>query len=155
MGYTTEFNGSFRFNKPLDAETHKLLTGLATTRRMARKGLGAEYGTEGEFFVNGAGFMGQGEDKTVIDHNRPPKTQPSLWLQWIPNDDGTELAWDGNEKFYSYVNWLEYLIDKILAPRGYSISGEVTYQGEDSEDFGKIVANDNDISVLKGSKIYS
>ncbi len=39
MGYTTDFTGAFKLNKPLDDETYNLLVGLATTRRIKRAGL--------------------------------------------------------------------------------------------------------------------
>jgi hypothetical protein len=73
MGCTTDFTGSFKFNKTLDTKTLKLLQGLSETRRMARKIEG--YGVEGEFYIEGGGYAGQDDDTTVIDHNRPPKTQ--------------------------------------------------------------------------------
>src|SRR5574337_684850 len=99
MGYSTDFFGSFELNKPLDADTLKFLQKFNETRRMARK-LGREYGVEGEFYVDGTGDFGQERDATVIDGNRPPSTQPGLWCQWRPTDDGTAIEWDGGEKFY-------------------------------------------------------
>lgn len=142
MGYTTDFSGSFTLDRKLDEETHKFLTKFNETRRMARN-VDPKYGEEGEFYVDGDGFKGQGDGGGVIDHNRPPKTQPGLWCQWRPNEDGTEIEWDGGEKFYEYVAWIEYLIDKILKPRGYVLNGEVRWQGEDDNDRGTIVITDN------------
>lgn len=142
MGYTTEFKGKFNINKKLDAETHDFLTKLATTRRMARN-VGPEYGVEGEFYVEGKGYYGQDSDETVIDQNRPPKTQPGLWCQWVPTMDGQGIEWDGGEKFYNYIDWLVYIIDKVLAPRGYVLSGAVRWRGEEFDDTGTIVVNDN------------
>ena len=55
--------------------------------------------------------------------------------------------WDGNEKFYSYIEWLEYLIDKVLAPRGYVVNGEVTWGGEDRRDTGKITVVNNKVKA--------
>lgn len=147
MGYTTDFSGHFKFNKKLDTDTMTLLTGLATTRRMKRKGLGKAYGVEGEFYINGGGEMGQAEEKSIVDYNKPPKTQPSLWLQWIPGDDGKTLQWDGGEKFYHYIEWLQYLIDKIIKPRKYVLSGSVKWQGEDMDDRGIITVKSNKITV--------
>lgn len=142
MGYHTEFQGVFNLDKPLDPETLALLKGLATTRRMKRK-LGPEYGIDGEFYVEGGGFMGQDSEENVVDHNHPPGTQPSLWCQWVPNDAGTELGWDGGEKFYCYIEWIEYLIDRILKPRGYEVNGKVEWQGENLSDTGVIVVENN------------
>jgi hypothetical protein len=150
MGYTTDFHGSFKFDKPLDADTLKLMTGLAGTRRMGRKGLGKEFGVEGEFYIDGKGHCGQDHEDNIINFNSPPKTQPGLWCQWVPNEAGTELAWDGNEKFYAYVEWLNYLINSILAPRGYKLNGEVSWMGEDYEDQGKIIVKNNKVKVMRG-----
>jgi len=155
MGYTTDFNGRFHFNKPLDKETHAILTGLATTRRMKRQGLPEEYGFQGEFYYNpNSKMMGQEEEASIVDYNTPPDTQPGLWLQWIPSKDGKYLEWDGGEKFYHYVEWLEYLIKKILAPNGYSLTGDVEWLGEDADDRGLISIKDNVITVKRGRIVY-
>lgn len=153
MGYTTEFRGRFNLNKPLDITTHEFLKKFAHTRRMARR-LPSAFGIEGEFYVDGTGYAGQDHDNTVIDYNRHPSTQPSLWCQWVPTDDGMGIEWDGNEKFYNYVEWLKYLIVNFLAPRGYVMIGEVEFQGESPSDFGKIVVVNNEVKTLKGRRSY-
>lgn len=141
MGYTTDFfNQKLRLNKQLSVDDKNFLTKLSETRRMARNIEG--YGVEGEFFVDGEGMMGQDRDNTIIDYNRPPSTQPGLWCQWTPTEDGWGLEWDGGEKFYHYVEWLEYIIN-WLKPRGYVLNGTVDWQGEDSEDRGTIVVSNN------------
>jgi hypothetical protein len=147
MGYTTEFDGKFNLNKKLDKETHEFLTKLATTRRMKRK-LPPEYGIEGEFYVDGAGYAGQDREDSIVDYNKPPSTQPGLWCQWTPTHDGTAIEWDGGEKFYHYVDWIKYIIDKVLAPRGYSLSGVVDWRGEDWSDTGTIVVRDNKVGIF-------
>jgi len=152
MGYTTDFNGEFKLNKKLDAETHTFLNKLAETRRMKRN-VDAKYGIEGEFYVDGEGFAGQDRDNTVMDGNSPPMTQPSLWLQWRPTDDGTAIEWDGGEKFYSYVEWIEYLIEKVLAPRGYTLTGAVQWRGENFDDLGTILIQDNVVTVKNGKHV--
>lgn len=148
MGYTTEFQGQLEFNKPLDEETRTFLKKLSTSRRMARK-MDPIYGIEGEFYVDGGGFMGQDRDNTIIDYNEPPKTQPGLWCHWTPTEDGTALEWDGGEKFYNYVEWLEYIIVAILTPRKYKINGTLTWRGENFDDVGKITVKNNKITVKK------
>ena len=142
MGYTTDFMGSFELNKPLSKKMNSFLTDLARTRRMKRKMEG--FGVEGEFFI-GEGDFGMDEDGTVVDGNSPPSSQPGLWMQWIPNEAGTHIEWDGNEKFYYYTEWLVYLIEKILKPNGYVLNGQVEYQGEEMGDRGFIIVTDNDV----------
>lgn len=146
MGYTTYFNGGLNLNKKLTKEHHEFLNKLNETRRMARN-VGPEYGVEGEFYVDGDGMMGQDREDNIIDFNRPPKTQPGLWCQWRPTEDGTRLEWDGGEKFYNYVEWLEYIIERILKPRGYVVNGKVDWNGEDPDDAGSIVVIDNVVST--------
>jgi hypothetical protein len=152
MGYTTDFNGEFKLNKKLDTETHTFLDKLAETRRMKRN-VDAKYGVEGEFYIDGEGFAGQAHEDNVIDHNSPPSTQPSLWLQWRPTDDGTAIEWDGGEKFYEYVEWIEYLIAKILAPRGYTLTGAVQWRGENFDDMGTILIQNNVVTVKSGKHV--
>jgi hypothetical protein len=149
MGYSTDFSGCFTFNKKLDKKTHTFLTKLAETRRMKRK-VNAKYGVEGEFYVEGGGFMGQDKENNVIDNNNPPSTQPGLWLQWVPTKDGKHFEWNGGEKFYCYVEWLQYVMDKILKPAGYSLTGVVHWTGEEGSDIGTIQCVGTEILVEEG-----
>jgi len=143
MGYTTDFEGRFSIEPPLKEEDSEFLKKLASTRRMKRTGLDPKYGVDGEFFVDGPGFMGQDNDTSIVDSNSPPSTQPGLWLQWIPSEDGKHIEWDGGEKFYCYTEWVEYLIEKILKPRGYTLNGTVHWNGEERSDTGRITITDN------------
>lgn len=152
MGYTTEFEGCFKIDRPVDNETAILLKGIANTRRMKRNIEG--YGIEGEFYIDGKGFFGQDSTDDVIDSNLPPKTQPGLWCQWELQDDNQTIAWNNGEKFYYYVEWIEYLIESILKPRGYIVSGKVKWFGEDRDDNGIIIINNNDVSTKKGKITY-
>ena len=137
------------------------------------------YGNEGEYFVGAGGSFGQDSDASVIDYNEAPgaldrnlfrdfieyweksqqhkkdgKCQPGLWLQWVLNEDGTQLEWDGNEKFYGYVEWLKYLINHFFEPWGIKLNGEVEWTGEDRNDIGKIVVTNNVVEVKEGKIIY-
>lgn len=146
MGYTTDFMGRFELNKPLQPKIKQFLEKLGESRRMKRN-VDEAYGIDGEFYVFGEGFCGQDREENIVDYNQQPSTQPSLWCQWIPNEDGTAIGWDGNEKFYSYNEWLFYIINKILAPNGYILNGIVTWQGEGIGDVGKIIVVDNEITI--------
>lgn len=151
MGYTTEFKGQFSLNTKLDDVTFNFLKKLNETRRMARK-IDAKYGIDGEFFVDGDGdgFKGQNGDSTIVDTNKHPRTQPGLWCKWTPTDDRMHIEWDGAEKFYNYIEWIEYLISKVLAPRGYVVNGNVKWRGEDFDDSGVIEINDN---IVMGKRL--
>ena len=146
MGYTTDFSGRFELDKPLAPKMKKFLTMFNETRRMKRN-VDEAFGIDGEFFVFGTGSYGQDNDNTIVDFNQQPSTQPSLWCQWVPTEDGTAIEWDGGEKFYAYSEWLFYLITKILAPNGYTLNGTVIWQGEETGDVGKIHVVNNVVTV--------
>jgi hypothetical protein len=161
MGYTTNFKGKFEFNKPLAPEHSKYLMQLTDTRRMQRdpkkaeklidpirQAVGLPIGLEGEYFVGGCGFKGQDGDESVTEHNTPPRTQPGLWCQWEPSEDGKYLQWNGGEKFYEYVKWLRYIIDNFLTRWNYKITGIVDWQGEEDSDKGRIIAKDNKLEII-------
>ena len=122
MGYTTVFQGSFTLQPALTESQRAYLLQFSETRRMKRNPVGLEdpvvlaagisdLGTDAEFYVSG-----EDEDPNVIDCNKPPGSQPSLWNQWIPNHDGSKLEWNKVEKFYEYDMWLKYIIEKFLIP---------------------------------------
>ncbi len=154
MGYTTIFDGTFHLNKRLlDSEAIYLLE-FSRTRRMkrnpailqsipdpARTAVNLPVGEEGCYFVNQK--WDEDSEVSVVDGNRPPKTQPGLWCQWIPTPDGGGIQWNGVEKFYDYIEWLQYLIDNFLKPWGYVLRGEVNWQGEREEDVGMIWVENN------------
>lgn len=171
MGYTTDFDGHFDLDRPLSDAQTSYLTKFANTRRMkritdelhdipdpVREAVGLPLGPEGAYFVGGLGYNGQERDKSVLEYNDPPSGQPGLWCQWEPacDDDGNYnmIAWDGGEKFYDYVEWLEYIINNFLAPWGYKLNGEVKWHGESNDDFGKIIVNDNVVTVKVGKIVY-
>lgn len=151
MGYTTDFSGEFKLNKPLDPETHEFLKKFSETRRMARK-VDEKYGVEGEFYVESTNNFGQDHEPNIIHYNRPPSTQPSLWCQWTPNEEGTAIQWDDGEKFYEYVPWLKYINTNFLEPKGYKLNGSVEWQGEDADDFGVIKIENNKIFLAEGKR---
>lgn len=127
------------------------------------------YGREGEYFVGD-------ESTAVIDNNKPPgamgwghpnysfeksqeqikkdEAQPGLWCQWILDDDGKELLWDGGEKFYEYTAWLKYMVKHFFEPWGIRLNGEIHWDGEDSSDIGKIVVIDNVVEEKAGRIVY-
>ena len=166
MGYTTYFNGEFQFDKPVTEELKVYINKFSETRRMIRDNdkikalypnweklcFNGELGENGAYFIGADGFLGQSRDDSVIDYNNSG-SQPGLWCQWIIDEDG-ELVWDEGEKFYNYTEWLEYLIEHFFAPSGYVLNGTVFYEGEDSDDFGKIIVTDNVVKVAYGYRVY-
>ena len=111
MGYTTQFKGTFKLNKPLTDELSRKLIEFSDTRHCRKD-----------------------------DYNEVEPGLPGLWCQWIPNRNNTGIEWDGGEKFYDYIEWLQYIIDNFLEPEGYEITedSKVSYRGEKFEDVGYI-----------------
>jgi hypothetical protein len=166
MGYTTYFSGEFTFNKPVTEELKTYINKFSDTRRMMRDNsrikkiypdwrelcFNGDLGVDGAYFVGRDGFAGQMNDDSIINYNNAGN-QPGLWCQWIINDRD-ELVWDGGEKCYNYVEWLQYLIKHFFAPLGYELNGTVDYEGEYPDDFGKIVVSDNFIKIAYGHRVY-
>lgn len=166
MGYSTEFSGRFDLNKPLDSNHYVYLMKFNDVRHMKRdpakiklpdpirEAVGLPVGRDGEFFVGATDFKGQGQTSDIIDYNAPPPEVPGLWCGWTPSQDGCSIQWDGGEKFYGYIDWIKYLINHFLKPWGYILNGEVTWQGEDSSDIGKIVIKDNVVSTKHAKLVW-
>jgi len=155
MGYDTDFEGEFELNAPLTSAHYAYLQAFSRSRRMKRdiikvtllqdhlrEATGLPVGTEGEFYVGG-----DEESESILNYNEPPSTQPGLWCHWVPSEDAESIEWDGRGKFYDYVEWLTYIIENFLTPWGYTLNGEVEWQGSDISDIGIIVVKDNEVST--------
>lgn len=70
---------------------------------------------------------------------KDPDAPKGGYCQWQISKDCRHVEWDGGEKFYEYVEWLQYLIDKVLKPHGVTISGSINYSGERADDNGVLV----------------
>jgi hypothetical protein len=140
------------------------------------------YGHEGEFFARDDGQHGQsghGTDKSILDYNTPPGeipyngmgdfnkvwsengkkrkkliSQPGLWCSWEIAAEGEHLVWNGGEKFYNYIDWLKYLIDRFFSKWGVLLNGEITWQGEEPDDKGKIIVKKNEVSIQRAVITY-
>ena len=163
MGYSTDFSGRFKLDRKLAKEHADYIREFSRTRRMkrdehltakrpdpVREAAGLPVGDEGEFFVGEDGYAGQDRGPDVIDGNREPSNQHGLWCHWDVSDDDQGIQWDGGEKFYNYKLWLTYYIKNFLDPWGYTLNGEIHWQGEDSEDKGTIICIQNKVTIHEG-----
>ncbi len=162
MGYYTEFKGSFQLDKPLKAEHLAYLKAFSDTRRMMRlitklekirdpirEAVGLPIGAEGAYFVGTSCKNDQEHrDPSILDGNIPPSQQPSLWCDWTPNDDGTEIIWNEADNFYCYTDWLQYLIENFFTRWGYNLTGSVHWEGQDPNDYGIICVKNNLVEVF-------
>lgn len=163
MGYTTDFDGWVEIVPPLNDAESAYLKKFAQTRRMDRE--------SGPYFVDGSDNWGQGRDSDIRDYNRPDKSQPGLWCQWVPADEGTRLEWDGGEKFYHSVEWMKYIIDNFLKPGAeasksgdeqfaaftfdHICNGVIEAQGEDPQDHWRLRVRDNVVDVQEAKIVWS
>ena len=85
-------------------------------------------------------------DVSVEDANTPPGTCPNLWadIELSETNDSLTLL-DG--KNYDYQEWLRWLIRHIFEPAGYTLNGNITWQGEDQGDYGTISVKNNDVDI--------
>jgi hypothetical protein len=119
--------------------------------------------TKGPYFVDGTGYAGQGNDSDIINSNNSDPTQPGLWCQWIPNDEGNAIEWNGVEKFYDSAEWMTYLINHFLGSnpivkqlhpecfsflQGHMLNGQIEAQGEETSDHWYLKVNNNKVSIL-------
>lgn len=168
MGYTTWFFGEFKFREQVTQEFMDYIDAFSCTRHMLRdpekikeaypdwekRCFHGNLGKDAEYFLDPIPFE---KDLGVINYNTVPDTQPGLWCQWFTNSYGDEcvLEWNGSEKFYNYIEWLRYLIDNFIKPEGYHLDGEVEWIGEDESDTGKIVVENNEITVYERVTVYN
>jgi hypothetical protein len=163
MGYTTEFGGCVKLDKPLSPELKEYFEKFFGIRHMKRDPnklhkedikkslhnlIGFPVGAEGEFYCDpDADNCGQDHTPDVVDYNNPPTNVPGLWCGWTFDEDGESLEWDGGEKFYDYVEWMQYIINVFLVPAGYICNGKIKWRGEDFNDMGVIEVKDNVVTT--------
>lgn len=163
MGYTTEFKGiGFWTEPPLRPEHRAYINAFAERRHMTlrtdeiaagptRTAVGLDAGELGVNVVGddihvstGRPLGDSGGDGCVLGGNSPPPGVPGLWCQWVVDETG-HINWDGGEKFYNYEEWLAFLMERYLGPWGYVLNGFIDYQGEDGDDFGRIIVANNEL----------
>jgi len=77
---------------------------------------------------------------------------PKWWCPWNPEDEETIIADDG--KAYDAEEWLTYIIEHILKPKGYILNGEVEWSGDESDDRGRYVVTNNKVKTQVAKIIY-
>jgi hypothetical protein len=75
---------------------------------------------------------------------------PGYYCQWIVTGDRKYLEWDGGEKFYNYIEWLNHIIDRHLEPWGVTVTGTIRWQGEERNDKGRIRADNSVLTITRG-----
>lgn len=163
MGYTTYFKGSVTVVPPLNPQEIAYLRRFGETRRMDRL-LGPYY--------CGTGFSGQDHEADILNYNKEALGQPGLWCKWEPTDDGSQIRWNGVEKFYDAEEWMAYVIKTFLMPGAvlaeelaspvedryyppefahftfdHVVNGLIDAEGEDPEDVWQLIVTDNEVTT--------
>lgn len=172
MGYTIDYIGSFKLNKPLTEDHAKFLQDFAKTRHYHRSWKPEE--ENGKWFVDPEGSLEPDfndkeyqnvlyakpydhekrkvfelEKYGCIDLNEVNPGMPSFYCQWIPTEDCQGIEWDGNEKFYKAFDWLKFIIKHYLEPWGYILNGTVEIRYGSNEypfENGILEVRDNEVT---------
>ena len=115
MGYTTYFKGSIDI-KPTD-ELMNFVNNLSESEC-----------ERSQYFW----FVGKRVGLEVVHNSGFRTPEYAVYMDWIISQNRKCLKWNGMEKFYGYVEYLQLLLDAIFIPLGYVLNGKIYYQGEDS-----------------------
>lgn len=72
------------------------------------------------------------------------------YLQWVPTESLDAIVWDGNEKFYDYVELMGDVC-RWLKERGITANGDLYWAGESADDRGTLMVKDNEVTAEKGT----
>ena len=90
------------------------------------------------------------EAAVILEANEDPDTikgpRPKSYMQWVPSETLDHIVYDGNEKFYNYVEWLQWLLDH-LTTFGVTANGTLYWSGEDADDTGTIEVVESVVTV--------
>lgn len=158
MGYDTNFKGHWTITPALKPEHLNYLRAFTDTRHRKRvpgpdegrlrTAVGLPFGEEGLFVVD------VDQEGQVVSTNRPPAGAPGFWCEWSPSLDGTTLAWNDQEMFDEYIEWIRFLIRHFYRPWGYKLNGTVEWSGEEQGDAGRIEIKDNVVRVARARLVY-
>jgi hypothetical protein len=88
----------------------------------------------------------------ILEANKNPDTIPTgdrparSYMQWVPSETLDHIVYDGNEKFYDYVDWMKWLVN-YLKGIGITADGEIDWSGDQAGDTGTIVVANSEVTV--------
>lgn len=95
------------------------------------------------------------EAKQLLEFNDDPDTielpHPDSYMQWVPTESLDGIMWDGNEKFYNYTEWMNWLV-LWLGNRGIEAAGELLWRGEETGDVGVLSVAGDRVTAEHGRK---
>lgn len=98
-------------------------------------------------------------DFAKTDHRHDELSgMPGFWCDWIPTRDGKGIVYaDRDTSFEPYTEWLSYIIERFLAPWGYTLNGSVRWQWQGAEisDTGILTVHNNVVSSVKDGDLLA
>lgn len=95
------------------------------------------------------------EAKEFLEANEDPdKIKSSLvnctgYMQWVPSESLDAIVYDGNEKFYDYEHWMQWVLDR-LGKMDVVANGSIVWQGETTGDTGALIVQGGVLKVKRG-----
>ena len=90
------------------------------------------------------------EASVILEANDDPDSiqgeHPRSYMQWVPTQSLDHIVYDGNEKFYEYVDWMKWLVN-YLKGIGITADGEIDWSGDQAGDTGTIVVANSEVTV--------
>ena len=68
-----------------------------------------------------------------------------IWCDLVASP--TTLEWNGAEKTYSLDQWVKYVVNEFIAPKGHRVDGFMEAQGEDPDDRWTLRVDNNVVAV--------
>lgn len=169
MGYYTSFSGEVTITPHLTNHQQAYLNEFLAQRFMTyheleaiafetnyRRALREQVGLPArpEFMIFGEN--NPGHRSIIKDCNRPTPPWPSLWCPWeleiLANQQYLHIPYEG--KHYDYVEWLVALVNNFFIPWDLTLNGEVEWYGEDRDDRGLIMVENNAIFTADAKVAY-
>ena len=95
------------------------------------------------------------EAKEFLEANEDPDNiEPRLvnctgYMQWVPSESLEAIVYDGNEKFYDYEHWMQWVLDRLVK-MGVVADGSIAWQGESTGDTGTLIVRAGVLTVNRG-----
>jgi len=90
-------------------------------------------------------FLEANEDPDNIDQSPGIRS----YMQWVPSESLDAIVYDGNEKFYDYDKWMQWVLDR-LTNMDITAHGSIVWSGESAGDVGVLKVQGNVLTVKKG-----
>lgn len=131
--------GCFTIDKPLTNILYKFLQDFLRCQHIAKRVDNNKFGFQGEFSTNP-------EHENLYEPIKQASTQPSIYCQWRIHEDKQSIFCN-DVLDESYVDWLVYILNKVLRPNGYNLIGTVVLKSSETDKIKTLEIKNNDVWV--------